>query len=108
MSGAEIGVILTGLGTFAAAAIGALRALRSDKATEAERRNTSLMAGYEGLMESLREDMRRLREEHEAARQAWEVERRAWAEERARLSAEIAQLKSRVRELERHEERREQ
>ncbi len=94
MSGAEIGVIITGLGTFAAAVIGALRALRSDKATEAERQNTNLMAGYEALMKSLREDMARLRAEHEA-------ERKAWAEERNRMAAEIAQLKSRVQELER-------
>ncbi len=94
MSGAEIGVIITGLGTFAAAVIGALRALRSDKATEAERQNTNLMAGYEALMKSLREDMARLRNEHEA-------ERKAWAKERNGMAAEIAQLKSRVQELER-------
>ncbi len=93
MSGGEAIAGATGLVVALGSAFAGLRALRKDKATEAENHDARLMAGYEGLMDALREDMRRLREEREA-------ERKEWNAERIRLSEEIARLRVRVQELE--------
>jgi malic enzyme len=101
MSGAEIGIIITGLGTALVAIIGGIRSLRSDRVSESETRQANLMAGYEGLMESLREDIRRLREEQEAERRAWHEERLRITEENRRLQIEVDRLKTRVAQLER-------
>jgi DNA repair exonuclease SbcCD ATPase subunit len=90
VGGAEIGVIISALGAVFAAVVGGIRSLRSDKVSAAETRQANLMAGYEGLMDGLRQDMRRLREEHTAERQSWH-------EERLHLTGEIARLEERVR-----------
>ncbi len=80
MSG-ELIAGLTGLVVALGTAFGAWRALRSDRATEREKRQASqmleedkrqanLQAVSDGLMNDLREDVRRLREERDADRKA--------------------------------------
>lgn len=94
MNATEVAVILTAIGTFASTVILALRGLRSDKTTAAEKANASLVGGYTSLIEELRDELGRLRATIEA-------ERSAWALERAQLLAEIDDLRVVVRGMQR-------
>ncbi len=69
MSG-EVIAGLTGLVVALGTAFGAWRSMRSDKATEEEKRHAKHMAVSDGLMDDLREDVKRLREERDADRKA--------------------------------------
>lgn len=93
MSGAEVALILTGLGSFVGALFAAIRSLRADKVTESERQTSAAMASQSTLIKTLQTELQRVRDD-------FNEERLAWRSERDELRDEVRKLKARVHELE--------